>query len=174
MDKEETKLDQEPKIETSDNNSTQDDAAVIKKKSKKRKAKKTLEEQPKKKIVSKQSDPIAYLRLFQSDRNAWKFRTMDQIWLLKHIYDIDDNDFAILVEYVKGLKGGARDRTLKEAHGKIPAKTTDYDQDVFDAEAALASVEPQATSAAAASDNEDENDTVEIKRARAIVKALTC
>ncbi|CDS12268.1 hypothetical protein LRAMOSA04463 [Lichtheimia ramosa] len=144
-----------------------------KNKGKKRKAKAQPETSVKRAATSA-PDGITYLRQFHSDRDTWKFNKVHQTWLLKHMYDLDtieQSDFDILVEYLKGLKGAARQRTLTQAQDMIPPETTDFDQPEFDAEAALAAVAPQPVAAAPTTANQ-ENDTPVVKRARAVVNAL--
>uniref|UniRef100_A0A8C5WE62 Chromosome 7 open reading frame 50 n=1 Tax=Leptobrachium leishanense TaxID=445787 RepID=A0A8C5WE62_9ANUR len=51
-------------------------------------------------------------------RKDWKFQKTRQTWLLLHMYDRDkvpNNYFPILLDYLGGLKGSARDTTIKKA-----------------------------------------------------------
>ncbi|KAG0164317.1 hypothetical protein DFQ30_010139 [Apophysomyces sp. BC1015] len=97
----------------------------------------------------KQIEALDYLRLFLSNRAEWKFRKMQQIWLLQHIYDedlVNESDFKILLEYLKDMQGSAREKTLKEAQAiceKSAKHLTSYggtndNEDDFDAEKMLA------------------------------------
>ena len=61
---------------------------------------------------------LAYLRLWKSNRNEWKFKKARQVFLLKNIYcpyKIAKPDFAILAEYLEGVKGTSKEKTLSEA-----------------------------------------------------------
>jgi len=54
---------------------------------------------------------LHYLRVWSSDRAAWKFQKVIQIHLLAHLYDkeaLPKKEFAIMCEYMKDLKGLAR------------------------------------------------------------------
>ncbi|KGL73114.1 Uncharacterized protein C7orf50, partial [Tinamus guttatus] len=48
----------------------------------------------------------------------WKFQKTRQTWLLLHMYDkekVPDDYFTILLDYLQGLKGSARDVTVQKA-----------------------------------------------------------
>ncbi|CDH53464.1 predicted protein [Lichtheimia corymbifera JMRC:FSU:9682] len=168
------KGDQQSSTDDADNVDSTTDNKAKKNKGKKRKAK-SQPETTVKRAATSAPDGITYLRQFHSDRESWKFNKVHQTWLLKHMYDLDtieQSDFDILVEYLKGLKGAARDRTLTQAQDMIPPETTDFDQPEFDAEAALAAVAPQPV--AAPTPANEENDTPVVKRARAVAHALSC
>ncbi|CAH2307233.1 Hypothetical predicted protein [Pelobates cultripes] len=61
---------------------------------------------------------LQYLKSWSEKRKDWKFQKTRQIWLLQNMYDqekISDDYFPILLEYLEGLKGSARDTTVKQA-----------------------------------------------------------
>uniref|UniRef100_A0A452I1D1 WKF domain-containing protein n=1 Tax=Gopherus agassizii TaxID=38772 RepID=A0A452I1D1_9SAUR len=48
----------------------------------------------------------------------WKFQKTRQTWLLLHMYEkekVPDEYFSILLDYLEGLKGSARDVTMQKA-----------------------------------------------------------
>ncbi|KAJ7403615.1 hypothetical protein WISP_150002 [Willisornis vidua] len=48
----------------------------------------------------------------------WKFQKTRQTWLLLHMYDkekVPDKYFTILLDYLQGLQGGAREKTVQKA-----------------------------------------------------------
>uniref|UniRef100_A0A803YE19 WKF domain-containing protein n=1 Tax=Meleagris gallopavo TaxID=9103 RepID=A0A803YE19_MELGA len=48
----------------------------------------------------------------------WKFQKTRQTWLLSHMYEkekVPDEHFTILLDYLQGLKGSARDTTVQKA-----------------------------------------------------------
>ncbi|XP_069726582.1 protein cholesin isoform X5 [Phaenicophaeus curvirostris] len=48
----------------------------------------------------------------------WKFQKTRQTWLLLHMYDkekVPDKYFTILLDYLQGLQGNARDITVQKA-----------------------------------------------------------
>lgn len=61
---------------------------------------------------------LVYLKLWKNDKKNWSFKKIQQVWLLKHLYNdsvIPDDYFSILMEYMKNAKGNAKLQTLKEA-----------------------------------------------------------
>ncbi|KAK4516087.1 uncharacterized protein ATC70_011049 [Mucor velutinosus] len=160
-----------------------------------KKAKKSKLEIEEMKKDNKQEEALAYVRLFVNDRDSWKFKKVQQIWLLSNLYEIPEDEFDNVLEYLKDLQGSAREKTKQEAKDKIPAEAasapaavsntlTGYanvnagnDDDDFDAEKLLA----QATAAPVvqqevANDEEkeeEEEESDEVKRARLIVKTLS-
>ncbi|KAI9031548.1 hypothetical protein CLU79DRAFT_729064 [Phycomyces nitens] len=151
------------------------------KKPKAPKAPKAPKEQ-KEESLGKKEESLVYLRLFCSDRSLWKFRKVQQIWLLQHIYDTDqinDDDFKLLVEYIKDLQGMARKNLLVEAQkicqtstvsqaltGYVDTQNNDDDDD-FDAEKLLARSTVQAEV-----EPSDEPEESKVERAKTIVRVL--
>jgi len=66
-----------------------------------------------------------YLRSWKHDKSNWKFNKNRQTWLLKNLFVDDDDDalddeaFGILLEYLRPLKGKAREETIKQAEAKV-------------------------------------------------------
>ncbi|KAG7226337.1 hypothetical protein INR49_013748 [Caranx melampygus] len=108
-----------------------------------RKMKKILKKEEKKRLQAEgetlpktePSGPTApqqaldYLTCWAEKRTEWKFQKTRQTWLLQHMFDSDkipDEKFSVLLEYLDGLRGGARDTTvhkalaLVEESGKAP------------------------------------------------------
>ncbi|KAI9357503.1 hypothetical protein BD770DRAFT_443734 [Pilaira anomala] len=155
---------------------------VIKKPKKAKKSKIEIEESKK---DSKQEEALNYVRLFVQDRDTWKFKKVQQIWILSNLYEIPEQEFDNVLEYLKDLQGSAREKTLKEAQEKIPKKeksntltgyaavpTTTNDEDDFDAEKLLAQATFSAPTQAPEGQEEEEDETAEIKRAKLIINVL--
>ncbi|KAM9817269.1 protein cholesin [Neosynchiropus ocellatus] len=61
---------------------------------------------------------LDYLTCWSTQRDEWKFQKTRQTWLLQHMFDPDmipDDKFPILLEYMEGLRGGAKDTTVQKA-----------------------------------------------------------
>ncbi|XP_010288216.1 PREDICTED: uncharacterized protein C7orf50 homolog [Phaethon lepturus] len=61
---------------------------------------------------------LAYLTSWSENPEEWKFQKTRQTWLLLHMYDkekVPDKYFNILLDYLQGLQGGARDITVQKA-----------------------------------------------------------
>uniref|UniRef100_A0A7S2CZI3 WKF domain-containing protein n=1 Tax=Octactis speculum TaxID=3111310 RepID=A0A7S2CZI3_9STRA len=60
-----------------------------------------------------------YLTLWQEKHTSgWRFNKSTQSWLLRHMYDkcrVEKDTFKMLLEYLAGLQGAARDRAMKHA-----------------------------------------------------------
>ena len=72
---------------------------------------------------SAEEEAIQYLQEFGTD--GWKFKKVRQTWLLQHTYDrekITDDVFALLLDYLDGLKGMCRTKTFEEAEGIVKSK----------------------------------------------------
>ncbi|XP_029933941.1 protein cholesin [Myripristis murdjan] len=97
-----------------------------------RKMKKILKKEEKKRVkaegksseTSEESKPTApqqaldYLSCWAEKRKEWKFQKTRQTWLLQHMFDSDkipDENFSVLLQYLEGLRGGARDTTVQKA-----------------------------------------------------------
>nr|XP_013806325.1 PREDICTED: uncharacterized protein C7orf50 homolog [Apteryx mantelli mantelli] len=76
----------------------------------------TKKEEPKK--LSGSELALAYLTSWSEKPEEWKFQKTRQTWLLLHMYDkekVPDEYFTILLDYLQGLKGSARDVTVQKA-----------------------------------------------------------
>jgi len=64
---------------------------------------------------------LTYLHLWKSNRAAWKFEKSRQNWLVMHAYDkrICKEDFEKLLDYLKSIRGGMREVTIKNARHKV-------------------------------------------------------
>ncbi|XP_020834358.1 protein cholesin isoform X3 [Phascolarctos cinereus] len=61
---------------------------------------------------------LDYLISWANKREEWKFQKTRQTWLLLHMYDsnkVPDKHFSILLDYLEGLKGRAREVTVQKA-----------------------------------------------------------
>ena len=88
-----------------------------------------------------------YLETWKRTRTLWKFQKVRQVWLLQHMYNteqVSNDTFAIMVEYLKGLKGAGRTATLAEAEKVLsesasaegPHSTEDSEESVVQQRAA--------------------------------------
>ncbi|KAJ7305963.1 hypothetical protein JRQ81_010329 [Phrynocephalus forsythii] len=69
---------------------------------------------------------LDYLTTWSESPKEWRFQKTRQTWLLLHMYDKDkvpDKYFSILLRYLEGLQGHARDITVQKAE----ALMKDYD-----------------------------------------------
>ncbi|KAM6964216.1 protein cholesin [Tautogolabrus adspersus] len=97
-----------------------------------RKMKKILKKEEKKRLKdggvtpekTEASGPTApqhaldYLTCWAENRTEWKFQKTRQTWLLQHMFDsekVPDEKFSLLLQYLEGLRGGARDTTAQKA-----------------------------------------------------------
>ena len=68
-----------------------------------------------------------YLETWKKWKGLWKFQKVRQVWLLQHMYDtelVTEPTFAIMIEYLGGLKGAGRTATLEEAE-KVLSKSAE-------------------------------------------------
>ncbi|KAI8094472.1 hypothetical protein BDF21DRAFT_489971 [Thamnidium elegans] len=165
---------------------TEDKKTEVEKKAPKKakKAKKSKIEIEESKKDSKQEEALAYVRMFVNDRESWKFKKVQQIWILSNLYEIPEEEFDNVLEYLKDLQGSAREKTLKEAQEKVPKKevvksntltgyaTVAGNDDDFDAEKLLAQATMTPTPAVEEEEEDDEDETAEIKRAKLIINVL--
>ncbi|XP_074866422.1 protein cholesin isoform X2 [Carettochelys insculpta] len=73
-------------------------------------------EEPKK--LSGAELALEYLARWSKKPNEWKFQKTRQTWLLLHMYDkekVPDEYFSILLDYLEGLQGSAREVTMQKA-----------------------------------------------------------
>ncbi|XP_078450565.1 protein cholesin isoform X1 [Lampetra planeri] len=81
---------------------------------------------------------LEYLTSWATDKNQWKFQKLRQTWLLQHMYDaekVPDSYFKILLKYLAGLKGQAKDTTIEKAES-IMRKSEKEDVEEEEAEKA--------------------------------------
>jgi len=63
-------------------------------------------------------EAMEYLQLWDTDRVQWKFNKNRQVWLLQKMFhpsSVDRHAFKILLKYLEGMKGAARQTTLAQA-----------------------------------------------------------
>ncbi|XP_062847898.1 uncharacterized protein C7orf50 homolog [Trichomycterus rosablanca] len=98
-----------------------------------RKLKKILKKEQKQKMEAKSKDEesktnvaqtqaLEYLTCWSKKRDEWKFQKTRQVWLLQHMYDnekVPDSHFSILLEYIEGLRGVARETTVQKAEALV-------------------------------------------------------
>lgn len=97
-----------------------------------RKMKKILKKEEKKRLRQEgetlpQTEAVAptaarqaldYLTCWAENRREWKFQKTRQTWLLQHMFDSDkipDEKFTVLLQYLEGLRGAAKDTTVQKA-----------------------------------------------------------
>uniref|UniRef100_A0A3Q1FNU2 Zmp:0000000624 n=1 Tax=Acanthochromis polyacanthus TaxID=80966 RepID=A0A3Q1FNU2_9TELE len=90
----------------------------------KKEEKKRLKEEGKTSQNTETSGPSAsqqaldYLMCWAENHSVWKFQKTRQTWLLQHMFDsekIPDEKFSVLLQYLEGLRGGAKDTTVQKA-----------------------------------------------------------
>lgn len=60
---------------------------------------------------------LEYLTTWSKNRMEWRFQKTRQKWLLQHMYDCDqisDKHFTMLLGYMEGLQGNARELTVQK------------------------------------------------------------
>ena len=107
---------------TSSSNSKKD--KMRKKKEMKRAAKATAQEAKKNDAGEeiRRVEAREYLRCWKEDKTNWKFNKTRQTWLLKNLFlpeALNDETFGIALEYLRPLKGNAREETIKQAEAKV-------------------------------------------------------
>ncbi|XP_061733219.1 uncharacterized protein C7orf50-like [Nerophis ophidion] len=77
---------------------------------------------PKPKITPRPSKAskiaLDYLTCWAENREEWKFQKIRQTWLFQHMFDseqVPDEKFSLMLEYIEGLQGGARQTTVQKA-----------------------------------------------------------
>lgn len=96
----------------------------------KRKKKKKSKDQSQQKSKPTEHPGLDYLHTWYTNRQHWNFKKVRQIWLLQNMFDqeqIPDEDFCILLKYLEGLKGAAKDKTIEMAEKRIESDTGDHD-----------------------------------------------
>ncbi|XP_030068213.1 protein cholesin [Microcaecilia unicolor] len=103
------------------------------KKERKKEAKKLMREAG---VIVKKEDPkkptgselaLQYLLSWSENPKQWKFQKTRQTWLLLHMYDKDkvpDKYFSILLDYLEGLQGSARELTVQKAEALMKEHET--------------------------------------------------
>ncbi|KAI4898066.1 hypothetical protein NFI96_018069 [Prochilodus magdalenae] len=69
-----------------------------------------------------QTQALEYLKCWSEKREEWKFQKTRQVWLLQHMYDsekVSDAHFSVLLSYLEGLQGVARETTVQKAEALV-------------------------------------------------------
>lgn len=77
---------------------------------------------------------VDYLRTWHFDRSNWNFKKVRQVWLLQNMFDqeqISDENFHILLKYLEGLKGTAKDKTIEMAEQRLESETGASEQNAL-------------------------------------------
>ncbi|KAM9489087.1 protein cholesin [Clarias gariepinus] len=95
---------------------------ILKKEEKKKQKEKEKSEKEDSKSYIAQTQALEYLTCWSEKRDEWKFQKTRQVWLLQHMYDsekVPDAHFSILLSYLEGLRGMARDLTVQKAEALV-------------------------------------------------------
>ncbi|CAH8621307.1 unnamed protein product [Heterobilharzia americana] len=95
-------------------------------------ARKSLENEVKMKpITDAQEEALNYLRIWHHDYESWKFKTLQQSWLIKNALDkkmLPSSGFRIFKRYIEKLVGRAREDLLNrcsEVAGESVSEVSD-------------------------------------------------
>eukprot|EP01135_Chromosphaera_perkinsii_P011067 Nk52_evm26s2325 gene=Nk52_evmTU26s2325 len=69
-------------------------------------------------ITKSLKEALKYLQVWKHSRSEWKFKKARQVFLLKNIYDpfrIPKEEFSYLLEYLEGVQGSSKQKTVDEA-----------------------------------------------------------
>lgn len=97
---------------------------------KKKKKKNKVEHEPEQESNPALHPALDYLRTWDTNRKNWNFKKVRQVWLLQNMFDqvqIADEDFSILLKYLEGLKGAAKEKTIEMAELKLESETDELD-----------------------------------------------
>lgn len=67
---------------------------------------------------------MGYLKKWHEDRQNWKFEKLRQIWLFRNMLDpskVPDSSFEILVDYISGTRGHARQMIVEKTMKVVKA-----------------------------------------------------
>ncbi|KAF9206743.1 hypothetical protein BGZ49_001896 [Haplosporangium sp. Z 27] len=81
---------------------------------------------------SSSTKSLAYLVEWKKSRATWKFQKMRQVWLLNNMYDdgqLPNTHWDIFLEYIRELKGAARNSAIEEAKKIVDAPEPEDDED---------------------------------------------
>lgn len=87
-----------------------------------KKKKKKSKQEPQKESKSALHPAIDYLHTWFNNRQHWNFKKVRQVWLLKNMFDqeqISNENFGILLKYLEGLEGAAKEKTIKIAEQRL-------------------------------------------------------
>ncbi|XP_033886688.2 uncharacterized protein C7orf50 homolog [Acipenser ruthenus] len=110
---------------------TLEERRILERKIKKERKKEEKQQMKEAGVSAQETEPVKpsgsemaqdYLTCWSKNRKDWRFQKTRQTWLLQHMFDSDklpDEFFAVMLEYLDGLKGGARETTVKKAESVI-------------------------------------------------------
>ncbi|KAF8980544.1 hypothetical protein BGZ46_004027 [Entomortierella lignicola] len=96
------------------------------------KIKDELKRKAEKDTYSSSTKSLAYLVGWKKSRATWKFQKMRQVWLLNNMYDdgqLPNTHWDIFLEYIRELKGAARNSAIEEAKKIVDAPEPEDDED---------------------------------------------
>jgi len=77
-------------------------------------------------VVKEPEAAAAYLSSWAAQQagesTAWRFNKATQAWIIRHVYEVDKveaTSFKLLLKYIDGLRGAARDRMIEDAHAEV-------------------------------------------------------
>ncbi|KAM4623943.1 protein cholesin isoform 1-T2 [Polymixia lowei] len=73
---------------------------------------------------------LDYLTCWAENRKEWRFQKTRQTWLLQHMFDpekVSDENFSVLLSYLEGLRGAARETTIQKAEALVNEMGEDID-----------------------------------------------
>ncbi|KAA0705035.1 hypothetical protein E1301_Tti017822 [Triplophysa tibetana] len=65
---------------------------------------------------------LEYLSCWSERKDEWKFQKTRQTWLLQNMFDrvkVPDSYFGVLLAYLEGLRGSAKEKTLQKAEALV-------------------------------------------------------
>ncbi|XP_036446817.1 uncharacterized protein C7orf50 [Colossoma macropomum] len=95
---------------------------IRRKEEKKKQKEKEMSEKEGSKTSVAQKQALEYLTCWSEKRDEWKFQKTRQVWLLQHMFDsekVSDAHFAVLLSYLEGLQGVARETTVQKAEALV-------------------------------------------------------
>ncbi|XP_053494338.1 uncharacterized protein C7orf50 homolog [Ictalurus furcatus] len=95
---------------------------IRKKEQKKKQKEDGKSEKEESKSSTAQTLALDYLTCWSEKRDKWKFQKTRQVWLLQHMYDsekVPDAHFSVLLSYLEGLHGIARELTVHKAEALV-------------------------------------------------------
>ncbi|TSL82514.1 hypothetical protein Baya_6613 [Bagarius yarrelli] len=95
---------------------------IRKKEEKKKQKELAVSEKDDSKSSIAQTQALEYLTCWSEKRDEWKFQKTRQVWLLQHMYDsekVPDTHFSVLLSYLEGLQGVAREITAQKAEALV-------------------------------------------------------
>ncbi|XP_030626153.1 protein cholesin [Chanos chanos] len=80
------------------------------------------QEEEQRQKLSAQQQALDYLTCWYERREQWRFQKTRQTWLLQHMFDsqkVSDTHFSMLLLYLEGLRGAARETTVQKAESVV-------------------------------------------------------